>query len=485
MTHLFRFLCTRLTDFSFADDLSDQGFAFQEELGLNGFEDHNETKNSWLTNNTVDPMHYFDVHGDPVLDLSAGPYLPTWQTSPVLHYNWVNEDLFLNPDESAEARVCIETDAAVLGGFLLAPPGSSSNSNPMTAFFATLRSISEAKQTAYDGDPMARLKIPVFDSFDKATRNVVAVMVSVIHWQSYFVRILPSNVNGITVVLENACDGFYTYDLRGQEAFAVGFGDHHETKFDHLKRTAVFDVDTLQDGTVSGIKFNQQKGCAYSLHVYPSQTFYDGYVNNQPVIITTAVAAVLAFTTLMFLVYDRLVERRQSIVLDQATKSTVIISSLFPKNVRDRLMNGNGEGGKSKSLSMAPNHRLKTFLSGSFHEQDHGSQPIADLFPHCTVFFADIAGFTAWSSTREPAQVFILLQNVYQAFDLLAKRRKVFKVETIGDSYVAVTGLPEPQPNHAILMARFAWEALQKVGEITKALEVTLGPETGEEHSIR
>lgn len=51
--------------------------------------------------------------------------------------------------------------------------------------------------------------------------------------------------------------------------------------------------------------------------------------------------------------------------------------------------------------------------------------PLADLFPHCTVLFADISGFTAWSSTRDPAQVFILLQTVYQAFDKISKRRKV------------------------------------------------------------
>jgi len=45
----------------------------------------------------------------------------------------------------------------------------------------------------------------------------------------------------------------------------------------------------------------------------------------------------------------------------------------------------------------------------------------------------DIAGFTAWSSERDPSQVFILLQSIYGAFDHLAKRRRVFKVETIGD----------------------------------------------------
>jgi hypothetical protein len=46
----------------------------------------------------------------------------------------------------------------------------------------------------------------------------------------------------------------------------------------------------------------------------------------------------------------------------------------------------------------------------------------------------DIAGFTAWSSTRSPEQVFTLLQTIYQAFDKIAARRRVFKVETIGDS---------------------------------------------------
>jgi class 3 adenylate cyclase len=36
--------------------------------------------------------------------------------------------------------------------------------------------------------------------------------------------------------------------------------------------------------------------------------------------------------------------------------------------------------------------------------------PIADRYPDCTVFFADIVGFTAWSSTRDPVEVFVLLE---------------------------------------------------------------------------
>lgn len=140
------------------------------------------------------------------------------------------------------------------------------------------------------------------------------------------------------------------------------------------------------------------------------------------------------------------------------------------------------DGKHGTNPNLGPNHRLKTFLNGgnpNANESD-GAQPIADLFPNCTVMFADIAGFTAWSSTREPAQVFVLLQALYQAFDILAKKRRVFKVETIGDSYVAVTGLPEPQPNHAVIMTRFSWECMLKMNEITKELEVSLGPDTGE-----
>ena len=38
-----------------------------------------------------------------------------------------------------------------------------------------------------------------------------------------------------------------------------------------------------------------------------------------------------------------------------------------------------------------------------------------------------------WSSTREPEHVFLLLESLYGAFDKVAIRRHVFKVETIGD----------------------------------------------------
>jgi uncharacterized membrane protein YjgN (DUF898 family) len=45
------------------------------------------------------------------------------------------------------------------------------------------------------------------------------------------------------------------------------------------------------------------------------------------------------------------------------------------------------------------------------------------------------AGFTAWSSVREPSQVFTLLETLFHSFDGTAKRRRVFKGKFMAAAY--------------------------------------------------
>ena len=52
-------------------------------------------------------------------------------------------------------------------------------------------------------------------------------------------------------------------------------------------------------------------------------------------------------------------------------------------------------------------------------------------------------------------------------------------METIGDCYVAVTGLPNPTKRHAVIMARFARDCLESMAKLTQQLESVLGPDTG------
>ena len=190
----------------------------------------------------------------------------------------------------------------------------------------------------------------------------------------------------------------------------------------------------------------------------------------------------LAMAVLAVVVFVEIIINQELLMAyEVASKSSEIVSSLFPPQVRERLF----AGGKS---------RLRSFLKSgedatppteiSDDEDDSGPmssdepKPIADLFTDTTIMFADIAGFTAWSSQREPSQVFTLLEKIYGAFDEISERHRVFKVETVGDCYVCVSGLPDPRKDHAVIMCKVARDCIQKMGLMTKKLEVKLGPDT-------
>lgn len=182
----------------------------------------------------------------------------------------------------------------------------------------------------------------------------------------------------------------------------------------------------------------------YRLKLYPSQEFKRVYLTNEPQLFALGVAAIFFFTSaIFFLLYDRFVEKRQRETMKSAERSSAVVNSLFPRNVRERMFQDEeerqnkkrkkskggwqqvdrGEGQREKSghsgaSRMHPKPaklKLKSFLDGDDSNQDGDdadmllSPPIADLFSHTTVLFADIVGFTAWSSEREPYQVFQLL----------------------------------------------------------------------------
>jgi hypothetical protein len=117
----------------------------------------------------------------------------------------------------------------------------------------------------------------------------------------------------------------------------------------------------------------------------------------------------------------------------------------------------------------------QTTINDEKHNAQYVVSPNAKLYPDTTVMFADIKGFTEWSAPREPTQVFHLLETLYGGFDKLAKQHGVFKVETIGDTYVAVVGLPTSRKNHAMILAKFASGCLETMAILTRKLDETLG----------
>ncbi|CAB9497225.1 Receptor-type guanylate cyclase gcy [Seminavis robusta] len=432
----------------------------------------------YRTNSSAFSADHGAFHMDPnatrIPDDGPGPYLPVWQQAPaphdphVIHYNLLRHEVFNRVFHGMN-----ETLSPVL-----------SEATDLEFFYGG--SIRD------DVDhPHSFLLQPVFEDFNETHRrdasHIMGVAIAILPWDHYFENILPSEAHGVIIVMKDTCGGEFSYQVNGAEAIFLGYGDFHDPAYTHLEEQALF-------APFQRLNFSEaHTHCEYDLHIYPSLELEEDYRTSKPIVYAFLVVGVFLVTAMVFVLYDYLVQLRQNKVSLAAKKSHAVVASLFPKNVRDRIMADveeqllENDGKLTKStkvrLGAMPKSELKNFLDDGVANADgvpFDTKPIADLFLSTTIMFGDIAGFTAWSSVREPSQVFTLLETLYHAFDETAKRRRVFKVETIGDCYVAVAGLPEPRKDHAAVMARFARDCIGAMNDLTKKLEVSLGPDTGE-----
>ena len=108
---------------------------------------------------------------------------------------------------------------------------------------------------------------------------------------------------------------------------------------------------------------------------------------------------------------------------------------------------------------------------------------IAERFEDCTVLFSDIVGFTQMSKTMPAVSIVELLNEIFSKFDDLAEKYKLEKIKTIGDAYMVVGGLPEPNEDHAKRVASFALEMLEMIRilrlETNIPIEVRIGINSG------
>lgn len=177
------------------------------------------------------------------------------------------------------------------------------------------------------------------------------------------------------------------------------------------------------------------------------------------------VLAVMFLLLLVFFsVYDWLVRRRNRKLVFNAAKASELVTNMFPDQVRERILNETRTNKKRR-------------LEGNTAVED---AVLAELYPNTSLFFSDIAGFTAWSSSRQPQQVFILLEQVFGIFDTIAREHKVYKVESVGDSYLAIAGAPLEREDHAEAICLFAASCLRRFSRLSQRLVVSLGPDTSE-----
>ena len=223
-------------------------------------------------------------------------------------------------------------------------------------------------------------------------------MTASIYWGNYLVDALPPSAGPLDVVLDNDCDQAFTYAVEGDQYRVVGTGDLHDPEYDHLE--VVFEISSIDDHsdhelghlsngqedvlTYSGVGVNLDY-CPYRIRIYPSREMEESYYNGRPTLYTAMVVFILLFTSIVFTVYDSIVEKRQKKVANTAVKSTAVVNSLFPANVRDRILGQ--ETTAALGVNM-PKSKLKSFLTAGTDSAGDSAAPIADLFPFTTVMFA-------------------------------------------------------------------------------------------------
>ncbi len=116
---------------------------------------------------------------------------------------------------------------------------------------------------------------------------------------------------------------------------------------------------------------------------------------------------------------------------------------------------------------------------------EHPDRTIAKKYTNATVLFTDIVGFTKMSSVMTPEKVVTMLNRLISKFDERAKKEGIEKIKTIGDAYMAATGLTESGDSAGVeRMVRFAQGLIDDVREFDEisdlGIQIRIGINTGD-----
>ena len=77
-------------------------------------------------------------------------------------------------------------------------------------------------------------------------------------------------------------------------------------------------------------------------------------------------------------------------------------------------------------------------------------------FDTASILMLDFVGFTDMAISQDPSSLVAELNDIFTQFDRIVEMFGCERLRTIGDAYVAVSGVPEPVPEHAHNIARVA-----------------------------
>ena len=107
----------------------------------------------------------------------------------------------------------------------------------------------------------------------------------------------------------------------------------------------------------------------------------------------------------------------------------------------------------------------------------------ADSFADVTVLIADVVGFAQLTPAVPPGRLALILEEIFTLFDGLASERGLKRIKTLGNSYMAASGVPEPSADHAARAAHMSLDMIEALGRYNErtasSLQVRIGISTG------
>ena len=148
-------------------------------------------------------------------------------------------------------------------------------------------------------------------------------------------------------------------------------------------------------------------------------------------VVTTISACVMVVTTVWYSVRE--IVRAEAAMELEYERSEALLANILPASIADRL-------------------------------KDPARNIIADKYDDASVLFADIAGFTERASDMEPEQLILFLDRLYGDFDALVDKHGLEKIKVSGDSYMVVSGVPQPRADHIEALAALALDMAEAAG---------------------
>ncbi|WP_201323541.1 adenylate/guanylate cyclase domain-containing protein [Pseudanabaena sp. lw0831] len=169
-------------------------------------------------------------------------------------------------------------------------------------------------------------------------------------------------------------------------------------------------------------------------------------------------------------------------------RSERLLLNVLPKAIAERLKSSPIYTPTNISINIPTNipvNRTSAILTKSISRlKTESGTIVADTFEEVTVLFGDIVSFTEFASSVSANELVNMLNEIFSEFDRLVDHYGLEKIKTIGDSYMAVGGLPVPRPDHAEAIASMALDMQQSICRFIRPdgnpFQMRIGMHTGQ-----